>query len=377
MGTNKKIEALKKELKEAQKIMATNMEKLIVRGQKLEVLKDKSKALKEESHYFNKSATQLKNHLKARNLQMLFIILGIILGSLGALVSGGTWLGFVLQGALGGLLGYGLGMCASVVQQKFQFLSPWQRAVSQEKEIAVHLPHQPKRSFFGMFKKKDKKTVAKDKKAAAEDKDVDAPLTDEQRARLEEARQHISAFKKQEADNAEKLIERGELLDKLNSTTTDLKQQTETFQETAHKVERFEEAKNNHYTSIIIGLVGVMLGGLYGLIMGYSWPLMVVFGVLAGSLTYGLSTLVTKTGERFIAIGDWFKGFSLFNRAISDNRTEHVFEKTSALKQEQSFVQSSAKAIVLKYDAKANHAVNDKALQEENTLRRATRFSLH
>lgn len=154
---------------------------------------------------------------------------------------------------------------------------------------------------------------------------MDDPLQDE--ADLAEIQKTMAEVKKLEALKAQKLIERGQLLEQLTGKTSALKQDTAHLTQTTHQLERFIEAKNRHLNSILIGMAGSALGAGYGFLMGYSWPLMMVSGILTGSLTYGLSTFASKIIEKVISIGDWFKTLSGMHLASSSVRTRQVVNK--------------------------------------------------
>ncbi|MBS0286527.1 MAG: hypothetical protein JSR17_04475 [Proteobacteria bacterium] len=306
-----KIEMVKKQLEETKKIMVHNIDLAILRGKKIEVLKDKSTALKVQSHQFVRQATTLKRKLMWQNITLLLLMIGAALGLLAGSAASLSATGIALYTGIGALLGYGIGMVASEIQQKLNTFSLRQWSHSPSRKITVNSSFKKLKEII-MGKKKEKKPVLKkDETKQKELKQKEAvTLTAQDAALLDQAKADLADFKKTQVEVEEQLIIRGQLLDKLNDQATDLKTDTQKLNEDAHKLERFEEAQNHHLNSILIGMGGMALGAGYGFIMGYSWPLMVVFGVLAGSLTYGLSTFATKIMEKVVGVGDWIKSFS-------------------------------------------------------------------
>ena len=157
----------------------------------------------------------------------------------------------------------------------------------------------------------------------------------------------LEAAKKQEAENQQKLIERGSKLEQLTTDTSKLTVVTENFKTDAKKLERVEEARNHHYTSILVGFGGFALGALYGFLMGYAWPMMVVFGAIGGTFTYGLSTLLTGVEEKVVSLKDSFRPLSWLHLAKSvgaEDKRDFSFERTQQFMPQYKLKQNLSKA---------------------------------
>src|SRR5690348_10800226 len=88
MGIDSKVKKLKKELEETKKIMVDNVDKVIIRGQKLEKLKDKTQEMAEQSHFFMIDAKKLKSKLFWRNVALTVAMVASVMGGLYGLFSG-------------------------------------------------------------------------------------------------------------------------------------------------------------------------------------------------------------------------------------------------------------------------------------------------
>ncbi len=120
MGKDTKIEEIKKDLEETQKIMVKNIDNLITRGEKLEKLEDTTQELREEAHYFVRGATELKKSLQSRQIRLTLVLVGAVIGVVWGLYSGSWGLGLIAYGGVGAGLGYAVGWLVSAVQQKFK-----------------------------------------------------------------------------------------------------------------------------------------------------------------------------------------------------------------------------------------------------------------
>jgi hypothetical protein len=314
MGKDSKIEKLKKELDDTKKIMVNNVDKLIIRGQKLEKLKDKTQEIADQSHFLMTDTRKLKYKMYWHNFALTVVIVASAMGGLYGLFSGYSWPGILASGVLTGFLSYGLTKIAAQIQQTYFRLPFVNEGKSLGKEIKILL----KKGIFHM--KRNKKSALETKLSAAEE---EAKL-------IEQINADLQATKKQEAENQQKLIDRGSKLELLNSDTSKLNTVTENFKTDAKKLERVEEAKNHHYTSILIGFGGLAIGVLYGFLMGYAWPMMMVFGAIGGTFTYGLSSLLTGVEEKVVSIGDSFRPLSWLHLAKAPGSEEKpllIFEK--------------------------------------------------
>ncbi len=365
MLKNKKIEEIRKQVEETQKIMAKNIEKAIVRGKALEELKEKTQAIKGKSHHFAKGAVSLKRQLQWRNIQLTTLIVGILIGGMCGALGGASTVGIALYAGIGGIIFYFIARLASEIQQKLNPFSLKQWGHSPDKETKVNSAFKKFKGLFSMGKKKDFKPVEAAAREISTPNDDDAPLTEQEIADLEQVKQDMEAVKKLEALKAQQLIERGQLLEQATGKATELNQDTAKLTQTAHQVQRYEEAKDHHLNSILIGMGGVAIGAGYGFLMGYSWPLMVVFGVLAGSLTYGLSTFASKILEKVVSVGDWFKSFSTRQFSSSPQRVYHPYQAQSSFEQ--------SKTIFMRFKAKpesVNVTPSDDVTVQHKRLRR-------
>ncbi|MGD9593032.1 MAG: hypothetical protein AB7V32_10975, partial [Candidatus Berkiella sp.] len=79
--------------------MAQNIEKIIVRGKKIETLQEKSIKLRNGAQALSQNATNLKSKLQWRNIQLTAVMVGFLVGALGAMASGAGAIAISLYGA--------------------------------------------------------------------------------------------------------------------------------------------------------------------------------------------------------------------------------------------------------------------------------------
>jgi hypothetical protein len=145
----------------------------------------------------------------------------------------------------------------------------------------------------------------------------DDELDEDDKKKLAAIEAELALTKKIQAENAQKIIDRGPRLENLVAETGELQKQTEEFKDDAKKLERVEEIKNHHLLSILFGMGGFALGALYAFFVGYSLPMMLVFGALGGTLLYGLSTIVTGFRDKVVAVEDAFHPLSWMHLAFA------------------------------------------------------------
>eukprot|EP00029_Vermamoeba_vermiformis_P002664 TRINITY_DN1303_c0_g1_i1.p1 TRINITY_DN1303_c0_g1~~TRINITY_DN1303_c0_g1_i1.p1 ORF type:complete len:255 (+),score=65.63 TRINITY_DN1303_c0_g1_i1:18-782(+) len=95
-----KITKLKGELDEVKNVMVTNIEKVLERGEKIELLVDKTDQLNQTSVNFRKKATQLKRSMWWKNVKltiMIILILIVVVYIIVAISCGGL----LFQGCVG------------------------------------------------------------------------------------------------------------------------------------------------------------------------------------------------------------------------------------------------------------------------------------
>jgi hypothetical protein len=136
MTNDKKIQQVQQQIDETKKIMAKNIENVIIRGQKLEKLRDKTKEMALQSQLFAKSAHQLKSAKQWGMIAMTCVLIGFGLGALYGLVSGLSWPLIFTCSVLGGGIVFVLTQIASALQQTANRI-PLHWAVSPEREIEV------------------------------------------------------------------------------------------------------------------------------------------------------------------------------------------------------------------------------------------------
>lgn len=174
----KKIKRIQKEIDETKKIMEKNIDQVIVRGQKIETLVDKSKEMKKRSQHFAKQGRQLKDQERFFNYALTAAIVGALLGVIVGLYAALPWPMILLCMASGVTGGYLLVQLASVVHQKVSNLS-WRRFIfpysysevlSDDNQIVGKHHHDIKASFLPGYQRTlqaitysptvDKKTVS-------------------------------------------------------------------------------------------------------------------------------------------------------------------------------------------------------------------------
>jgi len=74
-----KINKIRGEVDEVKSVMVTNIEKVLERGERIELLVDKTETLSQNAFKFKKSSTQLKRAMWWRNIKLLIIIIVILL----------------------------------------------------------------------------------------------------------------------------------------------------------------------------------------------------------------------------------------------------------------------------------------------------------
>ena len=78
-GSNK-VASVQQQVSEVKEIMMDNIEKVLDRGEKIEVLVDKTEALRFQADNFHKQGRALRNRMWWNNLKMKLILLFFVLG---------------------------------------------------------------------------------------------------------------------------------------------------------------------------------------------------------------------------------------------------------------------------------------------------------
>jgi len=74
-----KINRIKGEVDEVKSVMVQNIEKVLERGERIELLVDKTENLSQNAFKFKKSSTQLKRAMWWKNIKLMLIIIFIVL----------------------------------------------------------------------------------------------------------------------------------------------------------------------------------------------------------------------------------------------------------------------------------------------------------
>lgn len=100
-----KIKRIKNNIEATKTQMVKNVELLLERGEKLEVLKESTQKLERSSEMFSKKALKIRQNAKDDNLMMTFILIGGFVGFLIPLLAGLYWplifAGFFAGSAMG------------------------------------------------------------------------------------------------------------------------------------------------------------------------------------------------------------------------------------------------------------------------------------
>jgi hypothetical protein len=102
------INNIKEDITELQNLMEKNVDQVLRRGEKIEILEDKSNELKQNSYLLSASAHELKIKYQAKNYALTFILSGIVGGALFGLGSNMSLMGIAIGSFIGGIGGYGV-----------------------------------------------------------------------------------------------------------------------------------------------------------------------------------------------------------------------------------------------------------------------------
>jgi len=95
--TADKINKVKGEIEEAKNVMVKNIDKVLERGSKIEVLVDKTDQLQEQAHSFKRKGTKLKRKMWWKNAKLCCILICILIVVIVAITIGVLWYTGVLQ----------------------------------------------------------------------------------------------------------------------------------------------------------------------------------------------------------------------------------------------------------------------------------------
>jgi len=83
-----KITKVKGEIEDAKNVMVQNIEKVLARGEKIEVLVDKTEDLNQQSQSFRKKSTQLKRKMWWKNAKLCCLLITIVAAIIAAVICG-------------------------------------------------------------------------------------------------------------------------------------------------------------------------------------------------------------------------------------------------------------------------------------------------
>ncbi|MBN9286540.1 MAG: hypothetical protein BGO43_06340 [Gammaproteobacteria bacterium 39-13] len=130
-----KIKQIQQEIDETKKIMLQNIDKVIVRGRKIETLRDRSKEMQEKSQRFVKQAKHLKNKEKFYNLALEIVIVGAGVGAAYGVFAGYGWPLILTMAFLGGSAGYAVAWIWSGIQQKISSIFSYGKYIFSQGEV--------------------------------------------------------------------------------------------------------------------------------------------------------------------------------------------------------------------------------------------------
>jgi len=85
------ISIVKTQVEEVKQVMQANIEKVLDRGDKIEVLVDKTESMQAMSFDFKKNTTKLKRKMWWQNKKMCLVLIFVLLLIVGMAVVGGLW----------------------------------------------------------------------------------------------------------------------------------------------------------------------------------------------------------------------------------------------------------------------------------------------
>jgi vesicle-associated membrane protein 7 len=74
------LDAMQGQLGNIKNVMVDNIEKVLERGEKMELLVDKSDSLHQQAFKFSKASTSFKRQMWLRNMKLLAVLGGLVLG---------------------------------------------------------------------------------------------------------------------------------------------------------------------------------------------------------------------------------------------------------------------------------------------------------
>lgn len=125
------------------------------------------------------------------------------------------------------------------------------------------------------------------------------PLETQDTRNIRQAQENVDAAKEVMVENIGKLLERGELLERLEDKTARMDEQSKMTSEKAKQIyikSRFDNI------AMSAALVGLVFGGLYGLGSGIGLPMIVICGGLGSALCYSAVWMFSGVIQSFLQL---------------------------------------------------------------------------
>lgn len=155
------LSAILENIRKTKEIMINNIDKLLVRGEKLADLKDKTDAIEDEAKLFAEAAHELQTRVKSRYLALTFIIIGMSLGASYTIITGYGLPLIALGAGAGGFLGYSVNWLRDKITQALSpsnlFPSPLKRQRFSQRELPKSVEKaeiEPKHDFLNAYQLK-------------------------------------------------------------------------------------------------------------------------------------------------------------------------------------------------------------------------------
>jgi len=149
------------------------------------------------------------------------------------------------------------------------------------------------------------------------------PTVQDQEAQRKRLQGQVDDTKEVLLDTIDQLIERGSNLESIADKTGETEEQSLEFTSNAHKMRVKAQFKSWAMTASIVGMV---IGGFYGLSMGASLPMMLASSGIVGALFYGGMWMCSGIIQSFI-------GLPIFRFSFQSNiqQDERMFINTEQM----------------------------------------------
>lgn len=116
------IKEMQKDIDEATELMHDNIDQVLTRGEKLEDINIKSKAVEQKSQVFNQEAKAMSGRLRFKNLSITAAVIGVVAGLAYGLVTFASWPFVAVYAAFGGVAAYGVAWAGNKI---YNLLPSW------------------------------------------------------------------------------------------------------------------------------------------------------------------------------------------------------------------------------------------------------------